>query len=52
MMSHCIEGEEFRGVQVPFVDMWANLHPREAELLHTAPHLQDGQVRGLHGQRT
>lgn len=49
-MSHSIERIEFRGVEVQVVDMWANLHPGEAQLLHAAPHLQHGQVRGLHGQ--
>ncbi len=49
-MSHSIERIKFRGVEVPVVDMWANLHPREAQLLHAAPHLQHSQVWGLHGQ--
>ena len=49
-MSHSIDRVEFRGAEFPVIDMGADLHAREAQLLHTAPHFLHGQVRGLHGQ--
>lgn len=48
--SHSIERKQFGGIEVPVVDPRSNLHPREAELFHAAPHLHHCQVRGLHGQ--
>lgn len=49
--THCVDREEFLRIQVPRVDVGANLDPREAQLLYTALHLLDGQLGGLHGQR-
>lgn len=49
--THCVDREEFLRIQVPLVDVGADLDPRKAQLIHTALHLLDGQLRGLHGQR-
>lgn len=48
--THGIDREEFRRVQVPLVDVGADLDPGKAQLLYAALHLLNSKLGGLHGQ--